>query len=118
MLKSNPVLDEIRRLHEENRTGVLALDAANGEHVELCFREGLIEAASSNIDARRIGEYLVKDGCLDLNELRSVQSEAKRRKVAFGEAAVRTKLVEQSDVGAAVRAQAVDLIEHVLRSAF
>ncbi|HEY2384051.1 MAG TPA: CpsD/CapB family tyrosine-protein kinase [Terriglobia bacterium] len=112
------VLDEIRRLHEERRTGMLVLAGSTGERVELFFREGLIEAASSNLESRRIGDYLVKDGSLQPDDTDAIQSEAERRKIGFAEAAVEKKLLDRSDVGAAARAQAVDLVEHVLTSTF
>src|SRR5262249_14451120 len=119
VLQTNPILAEIRRIFEEKCSGVLALSGERNEFVELFFREGLIEAASSNLAGRRIGDYLMKDNSLDEHDLNSIETEAKRRKVLFGEAAVQKRpLVEQSDVAAAVRAQGVDLVEYVLRNKF
>ena len=116
--QTSPVFDEIRYACDEKRTGVLALHAANGKRVEIFFREGLIEAVTSNLNARRIGDYLVKDGYLDVQDVNSVQSEASRHKITFGEAAVKKQLLRQADISAAVRSQAIDLVEYVLRNDF
>lgn len=117
MLDHNSLLDEIRRLHEERQTGTLAL-SANGERVDMFFREGMIEAVSSNLGSRRLGDYLVKEGVIPAHDLNAVEAEAQRRKIAFGEAAVRKNLVDQAQVGAAARSQALELIDHVLQNGF
>src|SRR5688572_18466067 len=92
--ESNLILDEFRLLHEDRRSGVLSL-TRNGDRVDVFFREGLIEAASSNLDARRLGDYLVKDGYLQPKGLDAVQSEARRRRICFGEALVRKGLLDE-----------------------
>jgi capsular exopolysaccharide synthesis family protein len=113
----NLILNEIRQLHDDKRSGALLL-TNNGERVELFFREGLVEAASSNQPGQRLGDYILKDGFLPAGDLDAVQTEARRKKILFGEAAVRRRILTQGDVGTAVRSQAVNLIAHVFRNPF
>jgi capsular exopolysaccharide synthesis family protein len=117
-VENNLVLEELRRIHEGKRSGVLSLKGRSGKRVEILFREGLIEAASSNLEGRRIGDYLLKEGLLAAADMDVIQSESKRRKVAFGEAAVQKKLLTPADVGTAAQSQALDLVEHVIRYEF
>ena len=117
-MQNNLVLEEIRGVHAARRTGVLCLKGRNGERVEIFFREGIIDAASSNLEARRIGDYLLKERSLDARDMDTIQSEAKRRKIAFGEAAVQKKLLQPSDLGGAARSQVLDLVEHAVRNDF
>jgi len=112
------VLGEIRRLHDDRQTGILTLVNRGGERVDLFFREGMIEAASSNSSTYRLGGYLARVGNLHARDLDSAQLEAKRTKIFLGEAVVRKQLLGQAEVGAAVRAQAIDLIDHVFENDF
>jgi capsular exopolysaccharide synthesis family protein len=118
MIEQNSVLDEIRRLHEEHQTGVLLLANRQGERINLSFCEGMMDAVSSNKPTRRLGDYLAKEGYLTTRTLDSVQSEAQRQKIVIGEAIVRKKLVDQGEVGLAVRRQSLDLIEYALKDSF
>jgi len=113
MLPANSVLTELRRLCDEKQTGVLAL-GSNGTRVEVFYSEGWIDAVSSNLSTHQFGSYLVKDGYLLSRDLSTVKTEAERRKVCFGESAVRRGLVEEAQVAAAARHQALELLKHSL----
>jgi capsular exopolysaccharide synthesis family protein len=112
------ILDEIRRLHDTGHSGVLKLVNGRGERVEVFFREGVIEAASSNIEAHRLGDYLVRLGYLGAPEVETVRSEAVRQKIFFGEAVVRKNFIEQADLAMAVRTQVFDLLDYVFKNDF
>jgi protein-tyrosine kinase len=112
------ILDEIRRLHDSGHSGVLKLVNVRGERVEVFFREGIIEAASSNIESHRLGDYLVKLGYLGAPEVETVRSDAARQKIFFGEAVVRRNFIEQADLAMAVRSQAFDLLDYVFKNDF
>ena len=103
MISTNSPLEEIRQLYLDRQTGVLALTGSRGERVDVFFREGMIEAVSSNLNSHRLGDYLVKDGYVPARDLDVVQLEAQKRKIPFGEAIVRKRLVDQAEVGEAVR---------------
>jgi len=112
------LLDEIRRLHADQHTGILSLVGDGGQRIDVFFCEGMIEAVSSSGEAHRLGSYLLRDGYMLEGDLAAVQSEAQQEKIFFGEAVVRKKLVGQGDVGAAVRSQALELLQYALRNRF
>jgi capsular exopolysaccharide synthesis family protein len=118
MSATTPILDEIRRLDQEAQTGLLALTDKTGERVEVFFREGMIEAVSSTLPGYRLGDYLAKKRSIPASELDAADSEARGKKIFFGEAVVRRKIVNPAEVGAAARRQSADLIEYALRSDF
>ena len=118
MFSGNAILEEIRRLHGDKETGVLALTGAGGERLDIFFREGMIEAASSQSGSVRLGDYLVRGGHVAARELEAVCAEAQRHKIFFGEAIVRKSLADQAYVGAAARSQSMDLLERALTGGF
>ncbi len=118
MLSANSILDELRRLHDSGKSGILALKSSNGERVSFFLREGMIEAASSSSDTRRLGEYLRKQAQLQPQQVESAKSEAQRQNLVLGEAVVRKRLLSQIELSATVRSQAVDLLEHVVKNGF
>jgi len=111
------LLNEIKRLNEDGQNGVLAL-SHNHERVDVFFREGMIEAVSSNIQEHRLGRYLVKDGSVNARDLDIAETDAKKLKILIGDAVARHGLLFQAEVGAAVRCQAVDLLEHAFKNGF
>jgi capsular exopolysaccharide synthesis family protein len=119
---TKPVLEEIRQLHDERQTGILRLANQNGERVDLFVREGIIDAASSNLNAYRLGEYLKKDTRVLAEDLDLLGSKAhrpkilKRPRILIGQAVVQKGLLSQVEVGAAVRRQALELLEHVFKN--
>ena len=117
MLETSP-LDEIQRLHDERQTGLLTFAGSDGEHIDIFFREGMIDAASSSSADYRLGGYLAKDGCVPASELDSAESEARKRKVSLGEAIVRSEIAGQAEVMSAVRRQSVDLLQRVINNGF
>src|SRR5205085_8317618 len=88
MFSGNSILEQIRRLYEDRQTGILALTGDNGERLDIFFREGMIEAATSSSGTMRLGDYLVNGGHIPAHGLDAVYSEAKRQKIFFGEAVV------------------------------
>jgi len=114
---NSAVLREIRRLYDNQESGTLALRRQN-ERIEVLIREGMIEAASSNISGRRLGDYLVKEEFATAKDLDALESVARRQKILFGEAVVRKGLVPQADLTIAVRRQAVDLIDFAFKHGF
>jgi capsular exopolysaccharide synthesis family protein len=115
---SHPIIDEISRLHHDAQTGLLVLSHENGERLEMFFREGVIEAASSTLTAYRLGDFLGKVQSIPARELDAAESEARRQNLHFGEAVVRAKLLSPARVGAAARRQATELVEYALNTDF
>ncbi len=114
----NSILEELQRLHQEKQTGILSLKGATGESLDVFFREGLIEAASSNSGGSRFGDYLVKGGHVQAREFDAIRLEAERQKISFGEAVVRRNLADAAYVAAAARSQCLDLLQHAVNAGF
>jgi capsular exopolysaccharide synthesis family protein len=118
-LSTDPVLDEIRRLHDDRQSGTVSLNcSSNNGRIDIFLREGLIEAASSNLQSFRLGDYLRKQLQIAAGDLDAAQSEAQRRKIWFGEAVVRRKLADQARVRAAARCQAMELLAYAVNNCF
>jgi len=77
MIVSNLLLDEIREVHEKRESGILTL-SKNDDRVDVFFREGMIQAASSNLESHRLGDHLVRGGYLGVGDVRVVVVNAKR----------------------------------------
>jgi capsular exopolysaccharide synthesis family protein len=117
MVIQNTSLDEIRGLQENGESGVLVL-AKLDQRVSVFYREGLIQGASSNLDAHRIGAYLIREGYLTESDITKISAEAKKEKILFGEAAVRRKYLTASELSEVVRRQAVELLQHAIKNGF
>src|SRR5262245_46530229 len=117
MTAANTLLDRIRGLCENKETGVLTL-SGNGHCMEVFYREGLIQAVSSNLESRRLGEYLIKAGYLSDREAQVVGKNATRNRRLFGETAVARKYLDAAELAEVVRRQSVELLQHVLNSGF
>jgi capsular exopolysaccharide synthesis family protein len=118
MVIANSVLDEIRKLRDQGQTGILTLAAERDERIDVCFHQGMIEAVSSNWSGHRLGDYLLKDGYLQAQDLDAAASEAQNLKILFGEAVVRKGFLGQAEVGAAIRRQAMESLEHAFKHGF
>src|SRR5262245_51364514 len=117
MVFPNSLLDEIRELQESRESGVLALSSLD-QRVEVVYREGMIQAASSNLEAFHIGRYFVKEEYLDGSDLPRVLKAARREKILCGEAALRRKFLDPPELADIVRRQAMDLLKHAVMNGF
>jgi len=117
MALPNPLLEEIRRLQENRESGVLVL-AKLDQRVSVSYREGIIQAAFSNLDTHRIGAYLIREGFLSESDVPRVLADARREKILFGEMAVRWNLLDTPELAETVRRQAVELLKHAFKNGF
>jgi len=113
----NPLLEELRRLQENRESGVVVLSKLD-QRVTVSYREGVIQAASSNLDTHRIGAYMIREGFLSEADVPRVLADARREKILFGEAAVRRKLLDGPELGEIVRNQAIELLKHAFKNSF
>ncbi len=116
-MTANLLLEEIRELCENQKNGVLALSKGD-KRVDVFYREGLIQAASSNLDSYRLGDYLVRAGHLDVADVQPVLQFARKNRILFGDAAVRRKHLEAVELASIVQRQAVELMQHVFENGF
>src|ERR1044072_5708018 len=113
----NQLLFEIRSHKESRESGVLVL-AKMDQRVNVIYREGIIQGASSNLENHRLGAYLIQGGLLTEGDIPKIIAEASREKILFGESVVRKRLVDPPDVAEAVRRQALELLKHAFRNNF
>jgi len=112
-----PLLEEIDRIEEERKSGCLKLRHKD-QVVEIHFREGLIEAVSSNLSKHRLGQYLLKEGLLDLPKLDKLLRKSRQRKNALGETALRSRILDASQLTHLIHLQASTLLRLCLVNGF
>src|SRR5262245_22451013 len=117
MMNVQPSLDEIRQVYDAKKSGVLTL-ARDKDTISLFYREGRIEAASSNLGSYRLGQFLIKEECVDPKAVETLISKAQRQKVCLGEAVVRNHLIDPFDLADVVRNQVMELVKHALENEF
>jgi len=100
-----PLLEEIERIAEEHLNGCLKLGHED-ERVEIHFRDGLIEAVSSNLVEHRLGQYLLREGSLNLSQLNRLLRKSRKRKKALGETALRLRILDASKLTQLLHRQA------------
>ena len=117
MTQQNSLLDEIRKLQETRESGVLALTKID-QRVNVSYKEGVIQAVSSNLESHRIGSYLIREGFMSEADVPKVLADARRENILFGEAAVRRNLLEATELAEIVRRQSADLLKHAFKNSF
>ena len=117
MTQHNSLLDEIRKLQETRESGVLALTKLD-QRVNVSYKEGVIQAVSSNLESHRIGSYLIREGFMSEADVPKVLADARRENILFGEAAVRRNFLEATELAEVVRRQSADLLKHAFKNSF
>jgi capsular exopolysaccharide synthesis family protein len=113
----NAALDEIRRVYDDKKNGVLFL-ARDGDSVEVFYREGIIDAVSSTLVAYRLGQYFLREGYLEARELDPLLLKSNRQKMTLGETAVRDGLLDPVELSDVLRLQAFELLKHAVEKDF
>src|SRR5688572_1051323 len=111
------VLEKIRQLQKDGENGVLLLSHGD-ERLSISYRDGLIQSVSSNLNARRLGTSLVREGLLKEKDVLKIAAEAKKRNIMFGEVAVEHKFIDPAELADLVRRQAMDLLTHAFENGF
>ena len=117
MYKEHSLLEEVDRIEEKRQSGCLKLSQGDQE-VEVYFREGLIEAVSSNLSEHRLGRYLLKEGFLDVPKLNKLLRKSRRKKHALGETALRSRILDASQLTRLIHLQASTLLRLCLEKGF
>jgi capsular exopolysaccharide synthesis family protein len=113
----NAPLEEIRRLYDDKRNGVLSLER-DGESVDVFYREGIIDAVSSTLASNRLGQYFLREGYLEAGELEPLLLKSSRHKMTLGEAAVRDQVMDPVELSDILRLQAFELLRHAIENDF
>ena len=116
-LLTHPLLEKIRQFQDKSYSGSVFLHWEE-EVVRLFFREGLIDAISSNLDQHRLGQYLLGEGILDSKKLETLLASSRRKQMSLGESAVRRKLLDVTELGELIRRQAFQLFKHAMEKDF
>jgi len=117
MHKEQPLLEEIERAQEERRSGCLKL-RHDEQEVALHFREGVMEAVSSNLPKHRLGQYLLRDKLLDSKKLIKLLERSRRKATTLGETAVRSRVMDAAELTRLIQLQASDLLRCCVNNGF
>jgi hypothetical protein len=106
------VLKTLRTLARERRSGILTCEGANvTRHV--VFKDGGITAARSTDDNERLGECLVRQGCITEQHLRDATLFAKKGK-RLGEVLADLRIIQESEIEDFVRLQILEVSSNVM----
>src|SRR5687767_14808658 len=117
MFNRHLILERIRQIQEERRNGLLSLEK-DEKVILIFFRDGLIDALSSDIAYHGLGQYLLREGFISAADVTSLVEDAKKRHVPLGEAAVKGKALDPVDLLDVVRQQAFQLFKHAVEADF
>jgi hypothetical protein len=106
------VLNTLRTLARERRTGILTCE---GKEVtrHLVFKEGGITSARSTSDDERLGECLVRQGCITEQHLKDATLFARKGK-RLGEVLADLRIIQQSEIEEFVRMQILEVASNVM----
>ena len=117
MYKEQPLLEEIERIEQEGRSGCLKL-RHDDQEVQIHFREGVMEAVSSNLPKHRLGQYLLREKFLNSKKLNKLLRKSRRKETALGETAVRSRILDASELTRVIQIQASDLFRCCSKNGF
>ncbi|MGH9318433.1 MAG: DUF4388 domain-containing protein [Vicinamibacteria bacterium] len=106
------VLNTLRTLARERRTGILTCEGAKvSRHV--VFKEGGITAARSTDDSERLGECLLRQGCITEQHLRDATLFARKGR-RLGEVLADLHIIQPAEIEEYVRMQIMEVASNVL----
>src|SRR3989442_9341998 len=109
MNRTDIFVKQLRLIEQEKRTGSLYL-IHGGQVIEIYFQNGPISAVSSNLEADRLGQHLMRKGFIDSRKLDKLLRQSSRRKVPLGETAVRYRVLGPSELREMIQRQAFELL--------
>src|SRR5690349_6579545 len=107
----------MRALCEDRKSGVLALSRRT-DSVDVFYREGMIQAVSSNLESLHLGDYLLKQGYLTNRNFHSALTTVRKKGVSLGQLSVQRNLLAPSELARMLKCQAIDVLQHVLKTDF
>jgi capsular exopolysaccharide synthesis family protein len=116
-LRDNPLVRTLCSLQENIATGSLLL-SKNGDRITIYFRDGLINAASTDLMDYQLGRYFVQRGYIEQDGIKTLAQEAAERRALIGETAVSKGLLDSSELMELVQEQAVQALAHAMKSGF
>jgi capsular exopolysaccharide synthesis family protein len=117
MSTEHQLLEKIRHIQEEGRTGLLQLEK-EGKEITVYFHDGLIDGAGSDIIQLQLGKLLSKRGILQISAMPKLLQRARRKRMLLGKAAVSKKLLDDIDLRDSVHEQIVQALNYALSHEF
>jgi capsular exopolysaccharide synthesis family protein len=117
MIIDHPLIEGLRKIQEEAKTGFLLLEKENREII-LCFRNGLIDGAASDIVELRLGNVLSRKGVFESSAVAKLLEKARRKHMMTGEAAVYFKLLDDAGLNEGVHDQIIHAVSYALANEF
>ena len=113
----NFILERIREIQESGESGFLSLEKG-GQVIVAQFRDGLINAVSTNITKHQLGQYMILHDYLDEKEMEELVKESRKQKALLGETAVSKTVLDEAELVEVVQMQAVQALTHAIRADF
>ena len=117
MATDNSILEYIRNIQEEKKTGCLNV-AHREQAIRIYVLDGSISAISSNIEGDRLGQHLVRAGFIDSTELQKLLKRSAQTKAALGETAVQQKILNPAELTQLLHRQALQVFQRCLENGF
>jgi protein-tyrosine kinase len=111
------LLDKIREIQGQGRTGLLQLEKEDRE-ITVYFRDGLIDGAGSNIAHLKLGKILSGKGIFKTSAMPKLLEKARRKRMLLGRAAVWRKLLDDDDLKEAIHDQIIQAFSFALGNGF
>ncbi|HSW40848.1 MAG TPA: CpsD/CapB family tyrosine-protein kinase [Acidobacteriota bacterium] len=117
MLTEHHMLAKIRKLQEEEKTGILLL-GKEGRKIEVYFRDGLIDGAGSDISQLQLARILARRGDLQASAIPELLKKARRKRVVIGRAAVEDNVLEIEGLREGVFEQIIHTLSYAINNEF
>ncbi len=117
MIVENQLLERIRQIQEDGRTGVLQL-GKEGKEITVYFRDGLIEGAGSDMTQLHLGKVLTRRGVLQSAAVPGLIKRARRKRMTIGRAAVSRKMLDNTELKDGVYEQVVQALNYAISNNF
>jgi capsular exopolysaccharide synthesis family protein len=111
------LLDKIREIQRQGRTGLLQLEK-EGREITVYFHDGLIDGAGSNIAHLKLGKILAGRGIFQSSVVPKLLEKARRKHMLLGRTAVWRKLLDDEDLKEAINDQIIQTFSFALSSEF
>jgi capsular exopolysaccharide synthesis family protein len=117
MLIENPIVDTIRQIYSDHRTGCLRLEK-DGNQIIINFGDGFINAASSTITPLQMGRLFAGKNIMPLAAVPKLIQYARRKRILMGNAAVQCKLLDDAELRETIHEQIVGALSHAIANEF
>ncbi len=117
MVNRIELLNVICRIQADGETGSLHLEKGE-KKITVYFREGLINAAATNIAPLQLGRFISKFARVEDSAFDRLLKEARKKRLPLGKAAMKRKLVDETELEDSVREQIVQTLTHALDNEF